>query len=261
MEKEIRCARASDIEAIRGLWAECFPDDTEYARFFFDRVFKLSCAHVCTVDGTVAGMLHSFPYDFATPDGILHAKYIYGVGTAKRYRGLGIAGELLQEEARDCDFTVIIPQSESLFKFYEKNGFTELFTVARIAVASGEAKKLVRAGKGDITALNAMYEKMCRGGIYPVRTPERWETLIAEHEFLGGGISLFDGGYCVHYKNESRQGISELCAAGGNSPFGYECKAIIPGDDAPIGAARLISERAREIFAKGYSRYLNLMHN
>ncbi len=261
MEKKIRCAYASDIEAIRGLWAECFPDDTEYSRFFFDRVFKLSCARVCTVDGTVAGMLHSFPYDFATPDGILHAKYIYGVGTAKRYRGLGIAGELLQAEARDCDFTVIIPQSESLFKFYEKNGFCELFTVARIETVRGEEKTLSRAGKGDITALNAMYEKMCRGGIYPVRTPERWETLIAEHEFLGGGISLFDGGYCVHYKSGNLQEISELCAATGSSPFGYECKAIVPGDDTPIGAARLISERAREIFAKGYNRYLNLMHN
>lgn len=261
MEKEIRCAKASDIEEMRKLWAECFPNDTEYAHFFFDRVFKLSCARVCTVDGAVAGMLHSFPYDFATPDGILHAKYIYGVGTAKRYRGLGIAGELLQEEARDCDFTVIIPQSESLFKFYEKNGFTELFTVARITTAYGEKKELVRAGKGDVAAINAMYEKMCRGGIYPVRTPERWKTLIAEHEFLGGGISLFDGGYCVHYKNGDMQGISELCAAAGSSPFGYECEAIIPGGDVPIGAARLISERAREIFAKGYNRYLNLMHN
>ncbi|MBQ7054605.1 MAG: GNAT family N-acetyltransferase [Oscillospiraceae bacterium] len=261
MEKEIRCAKASDIEEIRKLWAECFPKDTEYAHFFFDRVFKLSCARVCTVDGTVAGMLHSFPYDFATPDGILHAKYIYGVGTAKQYRGLGIAGELLQEEARDCDFTVIIPQSESLFKFYEKNGFTELFTVTKITTAPGEEKKLVRAGKNRITELNAMYENMCRGGIYPVRTPERWETLIAEHEFLGGGISLFDGGYCVHYKKGDRQGISELCATTGSSPFGYECEAIVPGNDMPIGAARLISERAREIFAKGYNRYLNLMHN
>ena len=261
MEKEIRCAVASDIEAIRGLWAECFPNDTEYARFFFDRVFKLSCARVCTVDGVVAGMLHSFPYDFATPDGILHARYIYGVGTTKRYRGLGIAGDLLQEEARDCDFTVIIPQSESLFKFYEKNGFTELFTVERItAVCSGE-KILAKAGKGNITALNAMYEKMCRGGIYPVRTPEKWETLIAEHEFLGGGISLFDGGYCVHYKNGNQMGISELCSVGGSSPFGYECEAILPGGDTPIGVARIISERAREIFAKGYNRYLNLMHN
>ena len=123
MEKKIRCAVASDIEVIRELWSECFPDDTEYARFFYDRVFKLSCARVCTVDGIVAGMLHSFPYDFATPDGILHARYIYGVGTAKKYRGLGIAGDLLQAEAKDCDFTVIIPQSAGLFSFYEKNGF------------------------------------------------------------------------------------------------------------------------------------------
>lgn len=261
MEKKIRCAVASDIEAIRGLWAECFPEDKEYANFFFDRVFKLSCARVCTVDGIVAGMLHSFPYDFSTPDGILHAKYIYGVGTAKAYRGLGIAGALLDAEARECDFVVIIPQSESLFKFYEKNGFTELFTVERTTAVCGGEKALIRAGKNDITTLNAMYEKMCRGGIYPVRTLERWETLIAEHEFLGGGISLFDGGYCVHYKNGNFQEISELCEVAASSPFGYECRATFPGGNTPIGAARLISERAYEIFAKGYNRYLNLMHN
>ncbi len=246
---------------MKRLWAECFPNDTEYARFFFDRVFRLRCARVCEVDGEVAAMLHSFPYDFATPDTVLHAKYIYGVGTARHMRGLGLAGELLENEADGCDFTVIIPQSKSLFDFYKKHGFTELFSVRRMMAAQGEEETLTRAGKDDIQALNAMYEKMCRGGIYPIRTPERWETLLAEHEFLGGGISFFDGGYCVHYKNGERQAISELCSAVGISPFGYECEALTPGGDTPIGAARLISERAHEIFSKGYNRYLNLMHN
>ncbi|MBQ8004543.1 MAG: GNAT family N-acetyltransferase [Oscillospiraceae bacterium] len=261
MEKEIRCACAADIEPLKRLWAECFPKDTEYSRFFFERVFRLRCARVCTLDGEVAAMLHSFPYDFATPDAVLHAKYIYGVGTAKKYRGLGIAGELLENEANDCDFTVIIPQSESLFDFYKKHGFCELFKISRIQAAPGEEKTLVPAGRDDIQSLNTMYEKMCRGSIYPIRTPDKWETLIAEHEFLGGGISLFDGGYCVHYKNGEHMEISELCFPSGTSPFGYECVACCPGDETPIGAARLISERAREIFAKGYNRYLNLMHN
>lgn len=261
MEKIIRCATKNDIAAMRALWIECFPDDAQYSEFFFRRIFRLECARVCEIEGEVVAMLHSFPYDFSTPEGILHAKYIYGVGTSKKHRGLGIAGELLQYEASGCDFTVIIPQSGSLFDFYKKHGYTELFKVSKIVAKPTEDRKAVRAGKDDIKKLDAMYEEMCRGFIHPVRSGERWETIIAEFEFLGGGISLFDGGYCVHYEYNGKTEISELCPPNAQSPFGEECAAVTVGDDIRLGAAKLISDRAKTVFAKDYGRFLNLMHN
>ena len=120
MEKIIRTAKECEIEAMKKLWIECFPKDVEYSGFFFSRIFNLSSARVCVIDDSVVAMLHSFPYDFVTPDGVLSGKYIYGVGTKTEFRSQGLAGELLANEAKDCDFTVIIPQSESLFDFYEK---------------------------------------------------------------------------------------------------------------------------------------------
>lgn len=261
MEKIIRCASVRDIDAMKALWAECFPNDIEYAAFFFERIFKLECARVAEANGEIAAMLHSFPYCFNTPEGELSAKYIYGVGTAKKFRSLGLAGELLQAEASSCDFTVIIPQSESLFDFYKRHGYTEIFKVAK-AVAKPLGKvPLKRAGKEDTAKLNAMYESMCEGSIHPIRSYERWETIMAEFEFLGGGISLFDGGYCVHYEYNGKQEISELCPPHAASPFGEECSATTLGEDVRLGAARLISDRAKKIFTKGYGRYLNLMHN
>ena len=260
MEKIIRNGRKEDIEELRALWIECFPNDVEYSKFFFKRIFRLECARVCEIGGEIAAMLHSFPYDFGTSEGILNAKYIYGVGTAKKFRSRGLAGELLENEARDCDMTVIIPQSESLFDFYEKNSFTELLYVEK-KIASAGIKVYRNAEIKDIPSLNAMYEKMCFGKIHPIRTDKRWETIIAEFEFLGGGIALYDGGYCAYYENDGKFEISELCPPSGEAPFGYPAPAVTVGESSRIGAARLISERAKVAFAKNCGRYMNLMHN
>lgn len=260
MEKIIRIGRKEDTEALRNLWIECFPNDVEYSKFFFERIYRVECARVCEIDGEIAAMLHSFPYDFKTPDGILNARYIYGVGTSKKFRSQGLAGELLRNEARDCDMTVIIPQSESLFDFYKKYSFDELLYV-RKKLADAGIKSFRNAEINDIPKLNSMYEEMCRGRIHPVRTEKRWETIIAEFEFLGGGIALFDGGYCAYYENNGSFEISELCAGDGKAPFEYSCPAVTVGDEVRIGAARLISERAKAAFAKNCGRYMNLMHN
>ena len=260
MEKIIRTAKECEIEAMKKLWIECFPKDVEYSEFFFSRIFNLSSARVCVIDDSVVAMLHSFPYDFVTPDGVLSGKYIYGVGTKTEFRSQGLAGELLANEAKDCDFTVIIPQSESLFDFYKKHGFCELLYIDK-TVAKENPKALTRATASDIEKINEIYENSCRGFIHPLRTRERWETIMAEFEFLGGGIFLFDGGYCVAYKNGDRLEMSELCPLSGGSPFGYDSIALGVGGNVPIGAARLISERAKEIFGKAYGRYMNLMHN
>ena len=257
MEKIIRNARKEDTEALRALWIECFPNDVEYSKFFFEKIFKLECARVCEIGGEIAAMLHSFPYDFGTPDGILNAKYIYGVGTSKKFRSQGIAGVLLENEASSCDMTVIIPQSESLFEFYNKYLFTELLYVEKKIAAAG-IKAYRNAEINDIPTLNSMYEELCRGKIHPIRTKKGWETIIAEFEFLGGGIALFEGGYCAYYENNGKFEISELC---GESPFGYSTPAVTVGESSRIGAARLISERAKNVFAKSYGRYMNLMHN
>ena len=60
MEK-IRNAKIEDIESLKVLWIECFPNDIEYSKFFFEKIFRLSSARVCEVNGAVVGMLHSFP--------------------------------------------------------------------------------------------------------------------------------------------------------------------------------------------------------
>lgn len=266
MEEIIRHAKKDDIERLKELWVECFPNDVEYSKFFFERIFKLDCARVVEAGGEVVAMLHSFPYDFSTPDGKLCAKYIYGVGTSKKYRGRGLAGKLLQYEASSCDFIAIIPQSESLFDFYKKHGYTEIFEVSKNVVHPGRTVSLKRACEQNIDKLNAMYEKLCDGCIHPIRSRERWRTIMAEFEFLGGGISLFDGGYCVHYEYNGKTEICEfysqdVSAEALAGAFGKECVITARGEGVKLGAVKIISEHAEKAFRKGYGRYLNLMHN
>ncbi len=266
MEEIIRHAKEDDIQSLKELWIECFPNDVKYSKFFFERIFKLDFARVVEADGKIASMLHSFPYGFATPEGVLSAKYIYGVGTSSEYRGRGFAGKLLQNEANSCDFIAIIPQSESLFDFYKKYGYTEIFEVSKKVAKPAGGIHLARAREKDIEKLNAMYEKLCDGCIHPIRSHDRWKTIIAEFEFLGGGISLFDGGYCVHYEYNGKTEICELYsedvpAESLAGAFAKECVITARGEGIKLGAAKIISERAKKVFLKGYGRYLNLMHN
>lgn len=266
MEEIIRHAKEDDIQSLRDLWIECFPNDVEYSKFFFERIFRLDFARVAEIDGEVVAMLHSFPYDFATPEGVFSAKYIYGVGTASKYRGRGLAGKLLQYEANSCDFIAIIPQSESLFDFYKKHGYTEIFEVSKKLAKPAGAIQLTSACEQDIEKLNAMYEKLCKGCIHPIRSYERWRTIMAEFEFLGGGISLFDGGYCVNYEYNGKTEICELYSEDVSAEmlagaFGKECVITARGEGVKLGAVKIISERAEKVLRKGYGRYLNLMHN
>ncbi len=266
MEEIIRHAKEDDIQSLKELWVECFPNDVEYSKFFFERIFKLNFARVVEADGKVVAMLHSFPYNFATPEGELSAKYIYGVGTSSEYRGRGLAGKLLQYEANSCDFIAIIPQSESLFDFYKKYGYTEIFEVSKSVAKPDGVIHLTRACEQDIEKLDAMYEKLCEGCIHPIRSEERWKTIMAEFEFLGGGISLFDGGYCVHYEYNEKTEICEMYSPEISAEvlvgaFGHECVVTSRGGGIKLGAVKIISERAKKVFQRGYGRYLNLMHN
>ncbi len=267
MEMMIRKANSGDIQAIKQMWAECFPDEPGYAEFFFDRIFKVECARVCEADGEIAGMIHVFPRTLLCGGERFSAKYIYGVGTKKSFRGKGIAGRLLESEMHSCDIVTLIPQNEGLFTFYEKNGFFELSQVFDELVLPQGKADLRKADLSDIEDINAVYEKHCDGFIFTERDRDTWELLMSEFEMLGGGIYVFDGGYCAvsvsddgeYYIDEffsSKTGKEQVCGF-----FGKSCRVRTAGDGKRLAVLRAVSEKGRRILASNTKRYINLMHN
>lgn len=266
MEEIIRKAEEKDVPVLKALWNECFPEDTEYADFFFENIFRLPSARVCVINGEVCAMIHVFPRKVKTPEGVLDAKYIYGVGTTKASRGRGIAGRMLSSEACDCDVLLLIPQSESLFAFYEKCGFCELAKVKKEVVSPCGGIEMKDATQEDIPFLNEVYEASLQGAAYAERDCATWKLLMSEYEFFGGGFKVFRGGYCAYYEQEGKlfvaeffsDGVKASLVAGG---FGRECTVITSGGKTPLAVMRPVSERAGEILEKTENRYINLMHN
>ena len=266
MEEIIRKAQKSDVPALEKLWSECFPDDKEYAGFFFENIFKLPSARVCEVDGEVVAMIHVFPRTIKTPEGEMSAKYIYGVGTTKPFRGRQIAGRMLEAEAKDCDVLLLIPQSESLFAFYEKYGFDVLAKVKKEEIAPDGKAEIRRAGKADIPYLNEVYERALGEAVFATRNEDTWRLLMAEHEFFGGGFLVFHGGYCAYYEHDGKPYIAEFFSDAVTSSevagaFGKKCTVITSGGETPLAVMRPVSEAGKEALSKYGERYINLMHN
>ncbi len=268
MEKiTVRPAEARDYLRLNELWDECFPDDINFRQFFFKALYDAKFAHVCEIGGNVCAMLHAFPFSFETQSGVLKAKYVYGVGTGRDFRGLGAASRLLQSVENDCDFLVLIPQNPGLFDFYKKNGYSAEFFMARTRIDPEGKIDLAPATDADIPTLDCIYEHFTKLYIHPIRPRKHWETTMTELSDSGGGIYLFDGGYCAYYKDRDKTIISEIFPTDDSiirrvaGSLNSACDVLLPGSGAPFGAAKLITEHAKAAFSENSYRYLNLMHN
>jgi len=114
------------------LWRLCFEDTEDFIQLFFDRIYKGENALIIEVDGEIVSALHMIPYTMGFCNSELTVSYIAGACTHPDYRGKGYMGELLEEtfdvmRKRDFDLTALIPASPSLFEYYRRHGYTEIF--------------------------------------------------------------------------------------------------------------------------------------
>lgn len=262
MEEIIRKSKREDLPALKELWSECFPDDTGYAHFFFENIFKEKCAVVFESGDEILGMIHVFPRTINTPCGKLSAKYIYGVGTKKSARGRGVAGKLIDSEAKDTDILVLIPANEGLFEFYRKKGFSEICEIAKVTLPPFGKTPVRKATEEDIPYMNSVYENALCESLYATRDFATWKLLLAEYASFGGGFSVFSGGYCAHYEKDGELIISEAFGENTDSiDFGREATYTTLGFGSKMAVIRPITERAREVLSVTQKRYINLMHN
>ena len=211
-------------------------------------------------------MIHSFPRTLMTPRGELSAKYIYGVGTTTNARGKGVAGRLLASEEKDCDVLLLIPQSESLFAFYEKYGFSYLAKVSKCEVIPNGTTEIRPATENDIAYMNEVYERELENSLFTTRDSDTWRLLMSEYAFFGGGFAVFRGGYCAYYEESGRLFITEFFSDGATKEevagaFGKRAVVISKGCETPLAVLKPVSEKGREILEKYPDRYINLMHN
>lgn len=121
-------------DELRSLWKTVFGDEDEYISLFFDNYFNEAEVMGAIEGSRLVSMLFLLPMKVKTMERSFDAKYIYAVATLPEYRGRGISTKLLDEthkylKKEGIDLSVLVPASESLFKFYFDRGFKTEFKI------------------------------------------------------------------------------------------------------------------------------------
>ena len=212
----IRFFDKKDKYAAISLWKEAFGDSEKTISTFLDRFGENML--VADEENTVVSMLTLFPVKIRDKRG----RYVYAVATKKEFRDKGLAGSLIEYakrfiEKNDENFLTILPQSDSLYGFYAKFGFSELKCVKRIDITVSFAEDSnIKAKK--ITA-QEYYEY--RKGYFADKKYVEWSAEMLdffEKIYAGCYLKLSNGGkdigYAFCYSDDDKVVISELLTVG-----------------------------------------------
>ena len=132
--------RVSFSPYIRALWQEAFGDEGGFLEQFEKYAYDPEKFRVKSENGEIVSAHYMFDCEYEGG----RVAYIYGVATKKEHRGRGHSTALLEEthlylKERGYAGALLVPQSPSLFAFYERLGYKVCSHVTEIsATASGK---------------------------------------------------------------------------------------------------------------------------
>ena len=192
----IRFAAQQDLNAVIDLWTRCFPGDEAFREWFFANIYRSDVTLVDEEDGTLCAMVQMLPYQLRDSRGVRPVTYIYGACTAPEYRRQHRMDRLLQasfelDVKQGRAASILIPQEEWLYGFYEQFGYRTAFYVSDRIVACADdtqnsAGTLRRLTGADIPAVNRLY--MQAQDVRLLRSQSDWEQQIALFDALGAGV-------------------------------------------------------------------------
>lgn len=144
----------SDLDTLKALWLACFEEREDAADLFFSRNIDSCHAYAAEDKGTVVAALYLID---CTLNGF-QAHYLCGAATLKSYRQRGIMTALIEyalEDAQnrgDC-YSLLLPASESLYRFYARLGYQTGCSVKTAVFETADAGDMESGGQPDLQAL------------------------------------------------------------------------------------------------------------
>ncbi|MEG2429541.1 MAG: GNAT family N-acetyltransferase [Oscillospiraceae bacterium] len=129
---EVRQPEPHNVHAMKHIWKSCFDDTQEYIDMFFETAYTPQNALVAFYDLKPVGMLFLLPARLYFDDRKFDGRYIYAASVSPEYRKKGIMRELEKAaqqfvKSQKADFISLIPQTDGLYKMYEKLGYKTAF--------------------------------------------------------------------------------------------------------------------------------------
>ncbi len=130
----IRKSSIDDINDLKSLYKICFSDDDNYINFYYNNCFSPENCLVYIKDNKIVSSLFNIYIDFYFYNKKYNGQYIYAACTHPDYRSKGIMSDLINYSYSDkmdnkIDVSILVPQEESLFKFYSKLGYKKFFYI------------------------------------------------------------------------------------------------------------------------------------
>lgn len=253
----IRLSRPEDLGDLKKIWNASFPGDEAFADWFLENACVPENALVWEQGGRASAMLHLIPMRCRMNGRAVSAAYVYAVATLPESRGKGVAAALLQEaealeKSRGTEMLILVPQSETLFEYYRRQGFREaLFRSKRVITGVGAIPQgitldeMVEPGE-----LNACFEAALSGKSHVARTDAHWVRSLSYLLALGARRDGRLMGYAVYDPDGV---VRELIALDGDARAALEAgvlarlnarEAVAYGPDGasePYGMARAIA--------------------
>ncbi len=226
----VRLSRPEDMAALKEVWSASFPGDENFSDWFLGNVYAPENALVYEDGGCAAAMLHLLPVSLRAGCEALTAAYVYAVATLPSLRGKGIAAALLGgaedlAKARGASYLMLVPQSESLFEYYRRQGFETAFFRGHRTIAAGgpAASGLETDGTPGISELNECFEAALFGRDHVVRSEADWARSLTYLRALGVRRTGRLEGYAVY---EPGGAVRELVARDDASRRAVEVAAL-----------------------------------
>lgn len=215
---EYKIAETNDVNSIKELYTSIFKEKQEAVELFFERIFDTSFTYIAKDGEKLVSMLFMLP---CSVNGV-KACYMFAVATDEKYRGQGTATALIDYALKNTDaqLCLTLPASESLYDFYEKNGFTAL---------NVNTAQLTRAELSSLSKPYPLTDPVVKGycGIRSRILKENflfWNNKFLDFAFdyyriYGAKVFKSNFGYAVAYEEDGVCKVIEMICADDNAPY------------------------------------------
>ena len=232
-------------DALRNLWKEAFGDSDAFLDQFFLTGFQKDHCRIATVNGSLASALYWFDCEVEGQ----RIAYIYGVATAKEFRGKGACHLLLTDthnHLKELGYhsVMLVPGNESLIHLYEGVEYEICTKISKLECSANDmGLALYEISSSEYASLRRDF--LPKLGV--LQEQKNLDFLETQAKFYTGKNILL----CASIENENLYGIELL----GNVDFApgilhaLGCKDgtfRTPGKDMPFAMFHPLTEDAIE---------------
>lgn len=246
---EIKKADINLIEDLKKLFKESFNLKKNEVDFFFENKFKLENCVVCLKDGNLSSALHIF-YNAIMGKNYEKTKayYLYGAATFPKYRNQGFMTKTIDFAnklalKKDCKYSILLPENDSLVSFYEKIGYQSFFKTSFLKFTFETLKNISDFEKLNNTDAFGKFEdktskfnyfnfEKIREKFYNSLYDVFWDAnsikfAILENNFCGGKVISRENSYAICNYQQPKNTVEILELALNDAKNTNELKFLI----------------------------------